>query len=42
MIGPLDLAQYSGIITSSFRVVLKSTTGKFRVIMDLFSPTGQV
>lgn len=38
--GPFDPAQCSGLITSSLGVVPKSTPGKFRVIVDLSSPSG--
>ena len=39
MMGPFDLTQCSGVITSSLGVVPKSTSDKFRVIVDLSSPT---
>ena len=39
MMGPLDLAQCSGVITSSLGVVPKSMPGKFKVIVGLSSPT---
>ena len=41
MLGPLDPALCQGVVISSLGVVPKSTPGKFRVIVDLSSPTTQ-
>ena len=35
MMGPFDPQECSGVVTSSIGVVLQSTPGKFRVIVDL-------
>lgn len=39
--GPLDRARYPKIMISRFGVIPKSQPGKWRLILDLSSPTGQ-
>ena len=40
ILGPLDPANYPQIHTSSFGVIPKSTPGKWRLIVDMSSPSG--
>ena len=40
MMGPFEPQECSGVVTSSVGVVPKSTSGKFRVIVDLSRPEG--
>ena len=40
IIGPLDPGEYPSIHTNRFRVIPKSTPGKWRLIVDMSAPEG--
>ncbi len=41
IVGPLDPQEWKGVMTSSFGVIPKGNTGKWRLIVDLSAPEGR-